>query len=398
MDKKQEPGLEWGKLPIPGFGTPLNEVFSLFGLVISQSAHQSMRDWLKQERAWVGGVLLICLENTLVHIGVTQIDPAKLPASLGDQKSVLFLGIDVAITVMLGVSILRPGAKPARKPQRHLAAEGMLPRQLRNLARAREASARAMRPWPWLWFAWFVLYLVLWVSGDARSSAGWALNLLNNLTAVALWAMFVEMDSETLPDISGDGGPHSDGYTDEGQPTQNNRAIWLIALAVCLLAAGAEFVLQRANYHQFDLLLATLSGMFCGVITGLLTARLTSKTLDVPKLWILFLMLYAVIQPLFPLLTSKASPGRVDAWLTVVLTVYALFGKAILLFVVHWLDKTERLTYYMLRAIEFNRDEPSGFQFFLKTTTEWKPESAPPALPDAGTGPKLTGGSQGEAA
>jgi hypothetical protein len=142
-----------------------------------------------------------------------------------------------------------------------------------------------------------------------------------------------------------------------------------------LFLAGAQYALEKEIYtkmiehhigidaHVFteksivddvEFWAALLSGLLVGVCTGLFISKLTSRLIDLPLWTLVILGLYAVQQPLFAALTINDSLMATVAYL---LTIMALYGKCLLLFVVEFARYRQRILYFMWRAPQFAEEE-----------------------------------------
>lgn len=201
--------------------------------------------------------------------------------------------------------------------------------------------------WLYIWVAWFFLYL-LQVGGafeiDAFKKISEHLpavaNLLNNLTGVFLFAMFYEMYEKTV--IS-------------NTPQQGNKTG---VLGIMILAIIFVLELAVVNNEASKFIFATISGVFVGICTLLVVTRLSSIIFKVPFWAIFFLAAYAIIQPIYPFLEEKVAIEGIDSKkMAIMVSTFALYGKLVLLMVVHWCKDTERLFYYLLRAGNLYREE-----------------------------------------
>lgn len=120
---------------------------------------------------------------------------------------------------------------------------------------------------------------------------------------------------------------------------------------------------------------STLSGVLTGFATALLTIRFASRIIGVPKGAIFTLVVYSVIQPLFPLVSSPFTPAY--AVVGQIAVTIALYGKATLLVTIHWMRYTHRLTYYMVRALELLKEEGPRRNAFVRQLSP-RNEAEPP--------------------
>jgi hypothetical protein len=149
---------------------------------------------------------------------------------------------------------------------------------------------------------------------------------------------------------------------------ESKKGLWQILLMVLLVIAAAELVLSWHFHLKFDqdninnplsnthFVFSTISGVLTGFATALLTIRFASRIIGVPKGAIFMLVIYCVIQPLFPMVSSP-SKNMAYAGVGQVAVSLAIYGKATLLVIIHWMRSTHRLTYYMVRTLEMLEEE-----------------------------------------
>jgi len=230
----------------------------------------------------------------------------------------------------------------------------------RSLDRATLAVKQCLQYWPWLWVMWFLLYILLSAfyfilyanaQSDSEAIPSWyfpiLFNLLNNGTALVFFIMYYELSERTL-DID------------------TPKGMWMILALFLILIAFVEFVVTLFTVTMVDAngeeilphiqqAFSLLSGVLTGVATGLLAVRFGSRILEVPPIAMILLVLYAIIQPLFPLLSVQENATTISIRFFAVNI--ALYSKIALLVVIHWLRTTHQLAYYMARALQFLDEE-----------------------------------------
>jgi hypothetical protein len=224
------------------------------------------------------------------------------------------------------------------------------------LERGIRAENRFFDYWPYLWFSWFALYLLLAISQSNKISIptdpehfkylvpqpllAALINFSNNLSGLFFFALFVELSEKTDSRTAG-------------------RHTWLPVLLVLLVLFAAEWVSTSAHETVLgtdpSMLWGLVSGLITGVFTALVIARLTSKLFDLPLVTIAVLTLYVVIQPVFPFLAHPANDLETVVGFS--LAMFALYGKAVLLLAVEWKRDQHRVFYYMVRVARIHEEE-----------------------------------------
>jgi hypothetical protein len=237
--------------------------------------------------------------------------------------------IFVALQIVLKTKINAPGDTPPMRA-------------------ASNATKRFLSFWPLLWLSWFALYLFL-----AVSSAGIELlpklimpaflNLVNNLSGVLLFSMYYEMAFKTEP------------AGNSNAPTRLWIPATMILFVLWALELVATHIISSDMVGRVAVGFSLFSGIAVGITAGLLVTRLASKSLGVPFWAISFLTMYAVIQPVFPLISRPNDD--VDRHLSQIFVMVAFYGKILLLAVIHWLRDSNRLWYYMVEAAERHQQE-----------------------------------------
>ncbi len=138
----------------------------------------------------------------------------------------------------------------------------------------------------------------------------------------------------------------------------------VLAIGFCEVILGIFFSGQPSLIEGLTLSFSLVSGLLTGLATALLVTRLASRLFGTPKLAIVFLMLYAVVQPLFPMVSSPNNVATLVAG-KFALNI-ALYGKVTLVVVIHWLRSTHRISYYMIRARHLMNTEKNEKENFLR--------------------------------
>ncbi|MEO0471630.1 MAG: hypothetical protein AAF206_18515 [Bacteroidota bacterium] len=222
------------------------------------------------------------------------------------------------------------------------------PEQSEDAAHQRgiKAEKRFMHYWAGLWISWGVLYALLPIEG-----LGLLKNFANNLSALWLGMMYWELAEETI----------------ESAGKSTITFVGLLFLVVGL--AVVEKVSGDADSQLFDY----LSSLFVGGMTILLCLRFNSKLLAVPKFMIWGMVLYGLIQPVWPLINQNIqTPGRISPELMFVI---AFAAKLLLLVLVQWLLESGRMLYYMTRMPELLRAEAGNRKQMLPSLMQSRRQS-----------------------
>jgi hypothetical protein len=223
------------------------------------------------------------------------------------------------------------------------------------------AENRFFEKWPYLWFSWFALYLLLAIktlNGEPKADTHLIppdlltalIHLANNLSTLVFFSLFVDLTEKK-----------------DGRTAGRADLPFLIFL---LLLFAAEWITTSRAVADLGLLWSLSSGVIGGVFTTLVVARLTSKIFDLPLFTVVFLTLYAVIQPLGSYVTDPKT--KVEYLVGSSLIMFALYGKLILLCAVEWKRDGDRMAWYMLRSrrILEEEDEKRLFNEFKKTVKQ----------------------------
>jgi len=203
--------------------------------------------------------------------------------------------------------------------------------------------------WPYLWVSWFFLYALLsWNSMNPIRSPYFsvAANFLNNLSAMLMLSMFVELTEKTTQ------------RSDQG-PQQ----VWLPVFLFLTVLAGGEALFYAKGFYASGItyVFGLVSGLVVGVVTGLLVAKLTSRLFNLPITALVILTLFAVIQPVFPVLTSEptADPqmARFTETIGYLAALVALYAKVALLIIIEWMRDRYGILYYMVNQAQLFENE-----------------------------------------
>jgi hypothetical protein len=239
----------------------------------------------------------------------------------------------------------------------------------RSLQRGLRAENQFFAYWPLLWFSWFALYLILAFESLRQAQplgspppAEWpylsvALNFFNNLSGLFIFAMFYELTERTTRGVA-----------------SGRQHLWLPMLMLLAIIAVAEMLFYAntpqapagtpmATATQLELawrsrvayVFQLISGVMVGMSTGLLVSRLTSRLFSLPVSTLAALTLFAVIQPVFPVLTAQ--PDTVNSGIAYIAAFVALYAKIILLVTIEWMRDRYGILYYMVNVAKIFDDE-----------------------------------------
>jgi len=307
----------------------------------------TIREWRKHTSGWLNLFFAACLGYTVLNV-VTIFYPHQIV-----RYEFLFSALHYwahAIVVIIGFLFSIHDKVPPRLDPKNLEADREEKNTIQSsLDRAAKAIRQFLYWWHLVWFSWFFLYLSLGLF-SFFSSLGveylWFFstisNLLNNCTAFLFFAMYYELSESTVDET-------------------NDGTLWMLLGMLLFLVAATElavtwyFRADASSLIDVRFVFSTVSGILTGIATALLTVRFASRIIDVPKRAILVLVIYSVIQPLFPLLTTR--DHTVNSLVGHLAINISLYCKATLLVVIQWMHSTHRLTYYMVRAPAMIKDE-----------------------------------------
>lgn len=239
------------------------------------------------------------------------------------------------------------------------------------LTRALRAENRFFAYWPLLWMSWFVLYLMLAFNAFNPVSSPYfvvGLNFVNNLSGLFIFALFYELTERT---------------THPG----SNQQLWMPMLMLLGALGVAEALCYAKGLNNLSYVFGLVSGLLVGVCTGLLVARLTSRLFNLHIFPLVMLTLFAIIQPVFPILTAQTD--TVSQGIAYVAALIALYAKVALLIVIEWLRDRFGVLYYMVNAARLFDDErerhmSASFEVMIRALLQ-EGEAPPPAPESAQT-------------
>lgn len=141
---------------------------------------------------------------------------------------------------------------------------------------------------------------------------------------------------------------------------------WILAIPVLLVIFCLELGLIYTSLgSQSPQWFSLFSGLFGGLSIGLFATNFASKTLNMGILFNTLIVVYAVIQPIYPLLMSGGG-GFLTFFVPAMFGV-ALFIKIFLFLRIQWLIDSGRMTYYMVRTLHLvdKEDEVRNRVVFL---------------------------------
>lgn len=236
------------------------------------------------------------------------------------------------------------------------------------------ASRDFLRYWTYLWVSWFFLYIVLVINSYESNlfpDYGFRafLDGCNNLSGVVFFSMFYELSEET-----------QDKVGRQDQP-------WLVGILLVVVLFVLELLVlkgvfdpnhnptndpdhpQAIKYGYYQFCFSLSYGLLIGVLTGLFVGRLESIIFNLHPFFVVYFILYAVVQPTFAFLQS--SNHQYDD-LSLVLLIIALYGKVFMLIAVHWIRDTDRLLYYMVRRYRTTvQENKMNFRQVFLTVVNW---------------------------
>jgi hypothetical protein len=265
-----------------------------------------------------------------------HVDPTIRAFAL--SRSAIYV-VEAVLVIPITIYITRKGSKEA------LTTNAVLSRGLR-------AENQFFRYWPLLWLSWFGLYFLLGYDALHHIQSpllSVALNALNNLSGVFIFAMFYELTERTT------------------RGSVDGQLVMPVLMCLAFLAGGETLCYSRsfpvgtaperiqAWQTGTSYIFQLLSGIVVGVFTGLLVARLTSRLFNLPLKALAALTLFAVIQPVFPVLTAQGDD--LSRGIAYAAAFVALYAKVILLIVIEWLRDRHGILYYMVNQARLFDDE-----------------------------------------
>ena len=343
------------------------------------------RAWLSKQR-WIKNILWVCV--ALSALGVLALVRPFFGGSIQEwlptTEAIAFTIYIAESLIMFAISlnILIGSYEPTDNLESYSD-------QHERLDRAVAATRSFFTFWPFLWISWFFLYILLALRSAgvlANPNSVAFLNLANNLSAVVLLSMYIELAEKTqFESTNRSSRPLSKVWIGASMAVVLLLTFELIALNIFaqrpplaspLPAAASEAQLsptaprlltvdlgteeindaRKTGANQVGQVTSLVSGILTGLVTGLFVARLTSRSLSVPIPILLGLITFAIIQPVFPFISEPAS-DQLKASLTTIFIMLALYAKILLLVTVHWMRDSHRLVYYMLREAKIYEEE-----------------------------------------
>jgi hypothetical protein len=202
------------------------------------------------------------------------------------------------------------------------------------------------------------------------------LNQLNNVATLILLMLFHHLARPTLP--TGQFPPEGDIFQEEQSPPdallnttekiKPGEAKFWFWIAIFVIAGMAELALIFSKHAESVLLVFSICyGVAGATATALVVGRLDDQLLGVPLFVIVFLFIYAGIQPSFDFLVVKTPPDN-NLLLAAreVIVVIALVSKIVLFATMQWLSTTGRFFYYMVQNYSLYYGVDSHRQNFLQ--------------------------------
>ena len=285
-----------------------------------------------------------------VYISNTFVQAALSPVHTQQTLYVIEMLVLIAITLNI---IFFPNFEPIDTPNAVMKA-------------ASGSTDRFLSFWPYLWLSWFVLYLILTLTvfdvlPQKNAIVQTFLNACNNLSGVVMFSMYFEMSERT-----------------DSNSASHRKNLFIPAGMMLLLVLAFELILTNKlpqHASSISYIFSFVSGISIGVTTGLLVTKLASRFINAPLWAITLLTVYAVIQPVFPIIAQ--SKEVIHESLAVIIAFIAFYGKICLLGVVHWARDSNRLLYYMARARKIYDEENSPeYRMIFRIATKKLQEEA----------------------
>jgi len=200
------------------------------------------------------------------------------------------------------------------------------------------ASLQFWRCWAFLWASWFCLYLT-WFVGQYYGAPHILGDLFNMTSNAALILCYLVMTLRTWP-------PEKYGF--------HQIVFWVVS--ACISVPVFEFLIARDSRPSQEVF-HWVQGLISGVALALLVGRLDSKLINAPRLRIIALYAYAVLQFAYPELYQKQS-------ILLVMTSAALFLKLLLFWQISGLLSSKTMFWYMheyRRIYEEGQKEKADF-------------------------------------
>lgn len=249
---------------------------------------------------------------------------------------------------------------------------------------ANRASLALGQFWNWwrrIWLFWLFLYLSLsityyWKSHGLYPSTDALMDILihlfNNLSTVTIFICYDIIQKDTIRTKSNREVtskeerikvvlPGMDEAFDAEEIIGSNIKLGKYFFLLVLLS-GSELVLYLAKAYTPDAqqIFGLISGILGGLALSAFFSKLNSKYLNIPQRIFYLLILYVIIQPLFPFLDHSSNSGFQDPnfgkAVSLIFSNLALILKLLLLFLMQWLIYSNQLLYYFGVSVHLNKD------------------------------------------
>jgi len=250
------------------------------------------------------------------------------------------------------------------------------PKTYKKYPRGSNAVMQFWKWWPWLWFAWAMLYVLLtFVSifeseffketvlqkflTNSKDGIQIILHIINNIATIILTMFFYFL---ALPSVT---------EKDSEKKGSKISILFMFGILILIILALTEIALLSIakNGDQIIKIFGIFYGIFAATATALVIGRLDSQILGVPKGAIIILFIYAAIQPTFYFLIGDTPVNYYDPeyiFKALIIT-FALISKILFFDVIHWLAMSGRFVFFMDESkkmydrIDYDRES------FLKT-------------------------------
>jgi hypothetical protein len=295
----------------------------------------------------------------------------------GPQILILYGTQLIFIFIITGIIFLGP------KPKLH-----------QKYQRGSKAVMQFWKWWPYLWVTWALLYslltyhsLLTYLSFPSQNQSQVFLgisievfeHIVNNFSSFILIMFFYLFAEPSLAELKypseGNIFPDTAIATirtpndqigtrklEEGGGIETTKLMfWIILLIVATMIEIylVEFVpgYQESDRKEIIEIFGRFYGILAATATALVVGQLDSKLFGVPKWALIFLFIYAAIQPTFDFLIKgeNGSDGIGTSIAKGVIIFVALVGKVLLFTIIHWLAMTGRLLYFMVQNYTFHK-------------------------------------------
>ncbi len=198
--------------------------------------------------------------------------------------------------------------------------------------------------WFWCWVAWLVLYLIIMINswGGIHISDKWQ-NLANNLSSLMFIFMFMTF-------------------------TVSTSRYGVVEWTRLFIPIFLILILEHFSTKETEIWYSLLSGLIASFAMAAFFGRLTSKFINVPLWAILFLHLYAAIQPLYVFFSDFFETSDYSEAIMVIVGVVAFFLKILLFLIMTWILQTGRMVFFIIEESSVNFERDDRFFGFLEST------------------------------